>query len=337
MMAQVIIDSQFTTPPSLPLPLLLGAITYAALAIWQFSLKQVSALLEGLGLCGALALFLFYYTTMVSRVFSGELMTDALPEIIIWIGVIHIANFIVFSTKRAIIMSVIMTLFISGFWAYYTLVVGYVNQEANTSIFGYNTLLDLSVAGIVMTLMLSLFKQLTENLAKSEARAQTLSELAHKDSLTGLYNRRYLDQILKDEFHTAKEQKKDLSVALCDIDFFKSINDELSHNIGDETLKAIAGIIKQTTRKNDVISRYGGEEFVIIFPNTSLDEAINLSERVRQAVENHDWHAIHPNLNVTASFGLDSNLSPENHEKMLHAADKKMYEAKRNGKNQVRF
>jgi diguanylate cyclase (GGDEF)-like protein len=276
--------------------------------------------------------FALHYARIVSQTFNNDLLGDSYVEIITWIGVLHIANFLFFSIRQAQIMSTCLIAFISGYWAYHTLFIGYFNVAE----YGYNAILDLSTSGIIMMLMLSILKRFTYSLAHSEARAEALNDLANKDSLTGLYNRRYLDQSLAQEFVRARHYQQALSIVLCDIDFFKTINDQLSHAVGDETLKTLATIIKQNTRETDIVSRYGGEEFVIVFPQTPLEQALNLSERIRHAIERHEWFLIHPDLQVTASFGVCDDLSLASHEKMLNAADKKLYEAKQNGKNQVK-
>jgi diguanylate cyclase (GGDEF)-like protein len=120
-----------------------------------------------------------------------------------------------------------------------------------------------------------------------------------------------------------------------DIDHFKQINDRFSHATGDEVLRKVAGIFQSNTRKNDLVARYGGEEFVIAFPETPLEQAVNLCERLREFISNHTWHEINPDLRVTMSMGLNSDLNLDNFEQMLAVADDKLYEAKNAGRNRV--
>jgi diguanylate cyclase (GGDEF)-like protein len=101
-------------------------------------------------------------------------------------------------------------------------------------------------------------------------------------------------------------------------------------------LKAVAKIFQSSVRAKDIVARYGGEEFVCVFPETTLDEARALAEQVRHNVEHYNWREIHPELKVTLSIGLCADINYPNHEKMLSAADEKLYEAKHNGRNQVR-
>ncbi|RFM24907.1 MAG: GGDEF domain-containing protein [Candidatus Thermochlorobacter aerophilum] len=168
------------------------------------------------------------------------------------------------------------------------------------------------------------------------AANEKLERQAKTDGLTGLYNRRYLDKTLESIFDDARRHNKALAVAISDIDFFKKINDRFSHQVGDEVLKAVAKIFQSSVRAKDIVARYGGEEFVCVFPETTLDEARALAEQVRHNVEHYNWREIHPELKVTLSIGLCADINYPNHEKMLSAADEKLYEAKHNGRNQVR-
>ncbi len=164
-----------------------------------------------------------------------------------------------------------------------------------------------------------------------------LARQSKEDFLTGLFNRRYLELLLSQEFARARRYNLKLSVAMADIDHFKIINDTFSHQVGDEVLRVIAQLFRQSIRSFDIIARYGGEEFVLILPETDIDEAIMVCERIRKTVENHDWPSIAQGLSVTISFGLTDDMSRENYEKLLSLADVRLYEAKNGGRNQVRF
>ena len=105
--------------------------------------------------------------------------------------------------------------------------------------------------------------------------------------------------------------------------------------MGDAVLKEIAKLLKSGVRQDDTVARYGGEEFVILLPEASAKEAVHIVERIRQSVANHPWHTFHPDLRVTMSAGLSDDLSTENCEKLVGTADKKLYEAKRGGRNRL--
>lgn len=168
------------------------------------------------------------------------------------------------------------------------------------------------------------------------ARAvEQLEELSTRDSLTSLYNRRYLDTHLNSVFNEASLAKEPLSVILADIDNFKHINDQFSHAIGDEVIKTVAQIFKVSILGVDIAARFGGEEFVIVCNGTKLEQAKTVAERLRKNVEGYDWSSIQPDLVVTISLGVCADMTLGNYEKMLAVADKALYQAKRTGKNKV--
>ena len=153
--------------------------------------------------------------------------------------------------------------------------------------------------------------------------------------MTGLFNRRYLDDTLEKAFAHAKRYERLLSVVVCDIDHFKRVNDNFSHQMGDAVLKEIAKLLKSGVRQDDTVARYGGEEFVILLPEASAKEAVHIVERIRQNITNYPWHTFHPDLKITMSAGLSDDLSVKSHEKLVGIADKKLYEAKRGGRNRL--
>ncbi|MRR51961.1 MAG: diguanylate cyclase [Rhodocyclaceae bacterium] len=167
------------------------------------------------------------------------------------------------------------------------------------------------------------------------AQSQELERLAKTDGLTGLSNRRQLDETLEREFARAKRYHDPLTVAMLDIDHFKRINDTVSHHAGDEVLKIVAEVLRANSRTVDLVARYGGEEFVMAFPNTTAAAAATVCERIRQAVESFFWTRISRELRVTVSIGLCDDLSLPSHEKLLGAADARMYQAKEQGRNRV--
>ncbi|MCU7833745.1 MAG: sensor domain-containing diguanylate cyclase [gamma proteobacterium symbiont of Taylorina sp.] len=165
-----------------------------------------------------------------------------------------------------------------------------------------------------------------------------LKYMASHDALTELYNREVLDQRLSSDINRATRYKHPLSVFMLDIDYFKNINDTYTHQAGDTILHNFAGIISNSIRKTDYAARYGGEEFVVILPETSLGKAQELAERLRTKIAEYSFSAGQgKNLNITASIGIAT--FPEHAqcwEQLIHAADKAMYTAKKEGRNLVR-
>lgn len=171
--------------------------------------------------------------------------------------------------------------------------------------------------------------------AELEETNRELRAISIRDALTGAYNRRYLDERLAEAFALALRQSQPLSVMICDVDDFKRINDTFSHAVGDEVLRVIAGILRGNVRQSDVVARFGGEEFVVLFPFATLEQAVAAGEKLCRLVMEHPWHTVHPALHVTLSAGVAAAHGQPNHEKLLSEADRKLYQAKRRGKNRV--
>ncbi|HTS21349.1 MAG TPA: diguanylate cyclase [Casimicrobiaceae bacterium] len=159
---------------------------------------------------------------------------------------------------------------------------------------------------------------------------------AEEDPLTGLANRRHLDAILERVFNQAIDENRSLCFAVADIDHFKSINDRHSHAVGDEVLRGVARILRSACRPSDVAGRYGGEEFVLVLLDMPSDVAFGVCERLRAAVASHAWETLRPGLAVTISIGVANRADFTSSAAMLAAADARLYDAKRAGRNCVR-
>ncbi|MFH2064656.1 MAG: diguanylate cyclase [Pseudomonadota bacterium] len=164
-----------------------------------------------------------------------------------------------------------------------------------------------------------------------------MAEMSVIDELTGLNNRRYLMEALVRETSRVERYHTDLAVCILDLDHFKEINDAHGHPVGDKVLKFVAALLKRTVRRNDIACRYGGEEFAVLFPDTSMDDAIQICERFRAQVENSSISHNHLEISVTVSIGLAkfSPLKKDSMESIINLADQAMYEAKSNGRNRI--
>jgi two-component system cell cycle response regulator len=163
-------------------------------------------------------------------------------------------------------------------------------------------------------------------------------ELAVIDGLTGLNNRRYLDNHLKVLFNRAAVRGRPLSLCITDIDRFKQVNDTYGHDAGDEVLREFAARLRSTVRGADLACRYGGEEFVVVMPDTTAELAASVAERLRSIIENRPFvlKSSGREINITASLGIATNTaSSETPEQLLKQADKALYEAKSAGRNRV--
>jgi diguanylate cyclase (GGDEF)-like protein len=168
-----------------------------------------------------------------------------------------------------------------------------------------------------------------------EAQSQAFEHLSNHDPLTGLANRRLLDERLNFLFEQAQSTGEPLTVVMLDIDHFKQINDQFSHRIGDQVLAQIAQFLREHTRSRDLCARYGGEEFVLLAWRLPAARAWEFCERLRLTVQDFDWGSLATGLNVTLSIGYTSDTQVNDFGLMLSSADALMYQAKLAGRNRV--
>ena len=179
-------------------------------------------------------------------------------------------------------------------------------------------------------------EDLQAHVTEIEKLQAELREQALRDPLTGLYNRRYLAEMLEHELARVKREKKPMSVIVTDIDHFKNINDNYGHQIGDEFLRKIASLISSHTRKTDIACRYGGEEFLLVMPGTSVKSAARRAEGLRVECTQIKVPYESQELSVTLSFGVASYPTHgQGAEEIVIKADKALYKSKRSGRNRV--
>ncbi len=162
-----------------------------------------------------------------------------------------------------------------------------------------------------------------------------LKELSITDQLTGLYNRRKLDEIIENEFNKSQRYKSTLSILMLDIDHFKSINDSYGHKTGDIVLSGLGRVLKESIRITDSVARYGGEEFLIILPQTSFHSALEVAKKIKQNIQDHKFPQL--NRGITVSIGIaslpDSDINTE--DDFLRVADDNLFDAKNGGRNRI--
>lgn len=157
-------------------------------------------------------------------------------------------------------------------------------------------------------------------------------ELSVCDSLTGLYNRRKFNEILLNKINKYKRTLQSFGIILIDIDFFKKVNDTYGHTIGDGVLIEIASLLKNSVRKTDKVIRWGGEEFLIICPETTLEGTVHLAETIRILVEQYQFHIV---KKTTVSLGVAAMQKDDTARSIVDRADKYLYKAKKSGRNRV--
>jgi len=167
------------------------------------------------------------------------------------------------------------------------------------------------------------------------ARSETLQHAALTDGLTGMQNRRYFDDALKEYLEEFRRIEKPVGLMILDLDHFKQVNDTHGHDVGDEVLRAVADCLKGMTRYHDVVARLGGEEFAVVTPNMDAELLQKFAERIRKAVANMSVLSGNVRLKITTSVGLAVWDRKETADDFYRRADRQLYEAKRQGRNRV--
>ena len=205
--------------------------------------------------------------------------------------------------------------------------------------------MEIGYAGVIVTMLMGcmfLSLRLYELRMRLRNQRQDLAlaleenrELASKDPLTGLLNRRHMLELLHLEQRRCQRGVRSMLIAQIDIDHFKDINDTYGHHVGDVALQRFANQVRQNIRSSDVLSRWGGEEFVLLLSDSDIAGALHTLNRVRLAVQNCPVEGAPPGVFMTVSMGLAQHIPGESVELTLDRADRALYRAKRAGRNQV--
>jgi diguanylate cyclase (GGDEF)-like protein len=177
--------------------------------------------------------------------------------------------------------------------------------------------------------------ELREKNRRLEELLLNLETLAITDSLTGLYNRRYFESVIEKEFNRSTRYGDHTSCLMIDIDQFKKINDEYGHSAGDQVLKEIAIVMKNCLRKIDTMARWGGEEFVVLFPQTNKGGAFKAASRILTSVSTCKLSSGPEQITVSIGLAAIPEPSIDNSEKLIDASDSALYEAKAKGRNRI--
>jgi len=170
-----------------------------------------------------------------------------------------------------------------------------------------------------------------------ETQQKQLEQMAYYDPLTDLPNRRLLEKLIKREFSLVQRYEHETVIVILDIDDFKMINDTYGHPVGDNVLRQLADLLKNNVREADTVARFGGEEFIILMPNTSMKEGYDLAERLRKLIMEKRFTIESISLQITSSFGVCSmhDIDSQTLNDWYYLADKALYLAKQGGKNKV--
>lgn len=257
-------------------------------------------------------------------------------------GMIPIAFYIIVfidGVKHSILVPTILSLF----YVLLYLIVKYMGEHINPILmteevakYEYFFMYFNTVITFIMILAFSIVFSFEYNYIHNKLTSENnrLGNYASYDTLTGLLNRRSIDAHLDRTYKNHYREEESFSVIMCDIDHFKNVNDTYGHEAGDYVLKEVASVISKEVRDNDVVGRWGGEEFFIIL-NTNKDSAVKLAERVRTAIESHTFTYKAATLHITMTFGVSAYRSGTDIGSLVRSADKKLYRGKESGRNQV--
>ncbi|MDD5035333.1 MAG: GGDEF domain-containing protein [Methylococcaceae bacterium] len=272
--------------------------------------------------------FLYLYNDFVLRSNVNVLIYGA----IVIFTALHLF-FGVDKEKRVTYWTAGIIMLLTGVILLFRSVLGWMANPAITDLFERNQIQSIALLGTFLgTIVLSVVFSF---IAIDEYNSD-LFNLATRDPLTGIFNRRMFHELAQNEISRLKRGKKALSLILFDMDHFKTINDRYGHAAGDSVLKETARVVSSVIRAEDVFARYGGEEFCLLLPALSNADALAVAEKLRRRISQISLQLDGGIIMVTASFGVTTMESPDsNLETLSREADKAMYEAKRRGRNQV--
>lgn len=184
----------------------------------------------------------------------------------------------------------------------------------------------------IIIVVLHFFSRFKEHYVEARMRADQMAYLAFNDYLTGLPNRRGIERILQDEVERARRYGRPLSVVMVDLDHLKRVNDTFGHDAGDRTLQEVAQLLARELRRTDRVGRWGGEEFIVVAPETDRKAAWMLAQRLKETLERHPFDQVGT---ITASYGVASFRPDDTVQSLIKRADEALYRAKVAGRNRV--
>lgn len=246
----------------------------------------------------------------------------------VWVLSVFMIAFLIYDTRQGFFWSI----------GYYTTYLGLGLLRFVTEVLAGNRIAQLEVliqyylsTGAFIVLLFA-FGRIKAQYLQADLESKALQQLAYTDFLTELPNRRHMTQRLTEEMERSRRYARTFAIILFDLDRFKGVNDEYGHNVGDEVLQAMATLVEQNVRSVDCVGRWGGEEFLIVAPEATLDQATEQAERLRTllAANRHETAGT-----VTASFGVSSYTPDDTVHDLLRRADAALYRAKVDGRNRV--
>ncbi|MGB3962350.1 MAG: GGDEF domain-containing protein [Sulfurimonas sp.] len=239
---------------------------------------------------------------------------------LIWTIFFPIFTISQFKPKTGLLVSLVYYLFLFSYLFYGAL---YWNESS----WDKTSLLRLFIASMLLTFIYYAIER------SFESTSIRLERLTNIDALTKIFNRRKIDEIMESKFYEFQRYGTNLSIAILDIDDFKHLNDTYGHSTGDTVLREFANLLAKNTRKTDFVGRWGGEEFIIIMPNASLEQARLNMQRMMQKMASHKFETVET---IRCSIGIaQANKETLSVDELFRRTDNALYRAKRNGKNQI--
>jgi diguanylate cyclase (GGDEF)-like protein len=304
-------------------------ITFLALQVWLVKGKRLppEVIEESLYVfVSAIVLCVLFYALYLSP--SLALARESLFSLYIWFPLFYAFIFLVYESPGALVRSGLL----------YLLVVSFSLPHALTTLGspdpfdGFNTLGQFYIAIPSFAAVLYLLTKLKDQLRKTQDVAEQMAALARTDALTGIPNRRQIEDVLEQEMERSRRYETPLSFIVFDLDDFKCLNDTYGHDAGDGVLVQLAELIQPHLRPSDWFGRWGGEEFVIVASSTPLRSAQRLANRLRSAIVDHE---LGPERTLSASFGVSEFRPDDSATTLVKRADVALYRAKEHGKNRV--
>ncbi|GHE94784.1 GGDEF domain-containing protein [Thalassotalea profundi] len=294
--------------------LFLASIIYF---LGYFSLKKFN----NTNLSSAIVLYSLYLL-MFYLVFTGGVENTG-P---LWIYIVPPVSLYIHGFKRGL-TDIALFIIIIGMFMF---------MPINVTTYSIEFKLRLIYSFLTVTFLSALYEySRTQSFKRILELSNKYEQLANYDPLTQLSNRRDALHILQREQARILRNKEALSIILCDVDYFKKVNDQLGHNAGDAVLVELASLFTRSIREQDCVARWGGEEFLFILPQTSAQNAFVFAEKIKKQVQNHLIRYENNDINITVSMGVVQLHSDISIDEAINNADKHLYQAKNSGRNEV--
>lgn len=255
---------------------------------------------------------------------------SALVGVYLWLPAAYTVIFLIFEGRQALVRAV--GLYLLVFVVSVPMVFSIPGLQQALATLGSTMLVQFYLSSAVFIVFLFFVARLKELLRETEMDAEEMRRLARTDPLTGIYNRRHIEQSLEREMERCRRYELPLALVIFDIDDFKSLNDAHGHDAGDSVLVEMARLTSQQLRASDHFGRWGGEEFLLVAPETSCERAQQLADRLRSIFEESEFGAVGI---ISASFGVASFQRGDSGTTLVKRADMALYRAKTRGKNRV--